>query len=252
MNVENKRMTAEKCAIGTIGNGMFVKQDGFDPSYVLSKTGKKLSRVRTMATIVDKFVAQDSKYASVTLDDGTGTIRAKAFKPIILISNLEKGDIVDMISKIRMYNEEIYLMPETVFKLDNPNMITLRKAELCKQAEKDEKKRELIMDGKKMTSDFDELKSLMQKKHNISSEEVEAFLMTENMPKTREEKETEDSGEKEKIIELIKKLDSGTGCDYSLIIKESGLPENKIEAIINDLLEDGTCFEPRPGIIKLL
>ncbi|MBR9682794.1 MAG: hypothetical protein GOV02_03900, partial [Candidatus Aenigmarchaeota archaeon] len=57
---------------------------------------------------------------------------------------------------------------------------------------------------------------------------------------------------KEKILELIGKIDSGEGVEYQKIITESGLSENEVDSIIQDLLETGTCFEPLPGKIKRL
>lgn len=252
MSVETKRMTASKSALGSISGGSFIKQDGFDPSYVLTRSGQKLSRVRVLSTIVDRFVSEDNKYASATLDDGTGTIRAKAFKSVTPISDLSKGDIVDMIAKIRSYNEEVYLMPEAVYKITDPNMIILRKAEIVRQEDEQKKMKELILENRKKTSDFEELKNLMKKKYGISSEEVESAIISEEIPKTTEEKEEDRNGEKDSIIKLLSKLDGGSGCDYQTLIKESRMAESSIEEIINELLSDGTCFEPRPGILKLL
>lgn len=252
MPVEAKRMTATKTAVESISIGSFVKQDGFDPSYVLTRSGQKLSRVRIMATIVERFVSEDKKYASATLDDGTGTVRAKAFKSVASVSDLSKGDLVDMIAKIRSYNEEVYLMPEAVYKVTDPNMIILRKAEIIRQDDENKKMKELILENRKKTSDFEELKNLMKKKYGISPEEVESAIMSEEIPKTAEEKEEDRSGEKDSVIKLLEKLDNGSGCDYQTLIKESGMNESSIEEIINELLSDGTCFEPRPGILKLL
>jgi RPA family protein len=252
MSVEAKRMTATKTSLVNISSGRFEKQEGFTPSYVLSKNGEKLSRVRNMATVIDRFVAEDKKYASATLDDGTGTIRMKTFKTVAPIADMAKGDIVDVISKVRSYNEEVYLMPENVNKIADNNFITLRKAELMKKQSVLEKKKQIILENRKNTSDFEELKSVMKKKFGITAEEVEAAILSEDIPKTDEEKDDTAKKDKEAVVSLLEKLDSGSGCDYATLIKEAGLPESAIEEIVNELLSDGTCFEPRPGILKLL
>ena len=54
------------------------------------------------------------------------------------------------------------------------------------------------------------------------------------------------------IRDSIKKFDAGEGCSYEKIIKESGLSETAVESIVNELLNSGVCFEPKPGMIKLL
>ncbi len=55
-----------------------------------------------------------------------------------------------------------------------------------------------------------------------------------------------------KVLELVKELDDGEGCDYSEVIDQMDVEDDKIESVINDLLSDGTCYEPRPGKIKVL
>ena len=106
-----KRMTAKKVRIYNIINGQWVKKEGMEPSYVQTTYGDQLSRVRVMGTIVSKFVAEDGNFASITVDDATDTIRAKTFKTVKPLDNAELGDIVDVIGKVREYNEEIYMIP---------------------------------------------------------------------------------------------------------------------------------------------
>jgi RPA family protein len=252
MAVEAKRMTASKTSLSSLANGSFEKQDGFTPSYVLSKSGEKLSRIRIMATVIDRFVADDKKYASATLDDNSMTMRMKTFKSADPIADISKGDLVDVIAKVRSYNDETYLVPESIFKINEPNLLILRKAELLKKQENLEKKKHLILENRKKTSDFEELKSIMKKKFGITAEEVEAAILSEDIPKTSEEEDSDMKKDKDAVLSLLEKLDNGSGCDYATLMKEAALPENSIEEIVNELLSDGTCFEPRPGILKLL
>jgi hypothetical protein len=51
---------------------------------------------------------------------------------------------------------------------------------------------------------------------------------------------------------LIEKLDAGQGCDYSELLEASKISEETMDSIINELLSDGVCFEPKPGKIKKL
>jgi len=140
-----ERQVAKKVQIKTINLGDFVKQEGFNPSYV-DVDGFKISRVRVLATVIDKFVSEDGNYITLTLDDTTDTIRCKIFmnsnfpdstsrQNLInqkVISNIEKGDLIDVIGKIREYNEERYIQPEIIVKIEDPNFEVLRKLEIEK------------------------------------------------------------------------------------------------------------------------
>jgi len=57
---------------------------------------------------------------------------------------------------------------------------------------------------------------------------------------------------REKILGLVKTLDSGIGVSYTDVLRVSGLPENVVDSTITQLLEDGVCFEPKAGMLKKL
>src|SRR4030042_1159421 len=125
-----ERMTARKTSIADITNGRWVKNEGLEPSFVVSQSGEQISRARIMGTVVSKFVSEDENFASITIDDSTDTIRAKTFKTAKPLDVIQVGDIVDLIGKEREYNAEIYMMPEIVRKVTDPNVEVLRRAEL--------------------------------------------------------------------------------------------------------------------------
>ncbi len=247
---EQKRLTAVKCTIKDLTSGQYIKQEGFNPNYILTPLGRMISRARIMAFVVHKYQSENREYSAITIDDGTDTIRAKAFKGMLIFDGVEQGDLVDVIGKVRQWNEEIYIIPEIVYKVEDLNSITLRRLELKKQEEEDRKIKKMVQEKQKETSDLDELKRLMQERHHIEPERVEAIIASEEMTETEKPKDTGKS--KEQVLELIEKLDSGEGADYTDIIEESGLDEQTIDPIINELLADGACFEPKPGRIKKL
>jgi len=127
-----ERMVAHKVKIAELSSGSWVKNEGMEPSYVVIKRGEKVGRARILATVVSKFVSEDKKFASLTLDDGSGTIRVKAFNEIKPIEKTDEGAVVDAIGKMREYNGEVYMVPETLRKIDDPSMETLRMLELEK------------------------------------------------------------------------------------------------------------------------
>jgi len=128
-----RRMTAWKVHISDITSGTWVQKEGLEPSYVQTPSGEQLSRVRIVATVVGKFVNEDSSFASITLDDGRDTIRARVFKDIAIVSALDPGNLVDAIGKAREYNGEVYINLESAFVITDPNMELLRRLEIAKQ-----------------------------------------------------------------------------------------------------------------------
>jgi RPA family protein len=247
--VEKKRNTAIKTKIKPIITGKFSKQEGMNSSYVITDLGMRLSRVRILSTIVDKFSAETGKFAAITLDDGTGTIRAKAFNAVSIFEGLEVGNIVDVVGKLKEYQGEVYLVPELIMKIDDPNWETLRALEMKKSAESWQEKRKTVFEYQKQVSDLDELKKVMKERFGIMPADVESIAQTQEVVDGEEEG---DKKAKDAIIKLISELDTGEGCDYSELITKSGMSEDVLDSIINGLLEEGVCFEPRPGKIKKL
>ncbi|MBI4182062.1 MAG: hypothetical protein HY520_03795 [Candidatus Aenigmarchaeota archaeon] len=125
-----ERSVARKVAVASVTRGTWEKQEGMTASYVITPGGEQVARARILATVVGKFVAEDQLFASITLDDGTDTIRAKVFKTTKPIGDLPLGAIVDLIGKVKEYNGELYLIPEVVQVVENPNLELLRELEL--------------------------------------------------------------------------------------------------------------------------
>ncbi|OYT43726.1 MAG: hypothetical protein B6U88_00010 [Candidatus Aenigmarchaeota archaeon ex4484_56] len=129
-----ERQVARKLSIKDINTGNYIKIDRTEseesqylPNYV-EINGLKISRVNIIATVIDKFVSDN--YATLTLDDGTDTIRCKLFDKMDIITNIEKGDIVNVIGKVKEFDDERYIHLETITKIDDPNYEILRNLEL--------------------------------------------------------------------------------------------------------------------------
>lgn len=129
-----KRLPARKVFISDIAQGSFVVQEGYEPSYIQTSQGDRISRVRILATVVDRFISEDKGFASITLDDGRDTIRAKVFKDVAPIESISIGDILDVVGKVREYNGEVYINFESAFPLKDPNYELLRRLELLSNA----------------------------------------------------------------------------------------------------------------------
>jgi len=119
---EFKRQTAYKCNISTLNNGMFIKKQGWESSYVMTEYGD-FSRVNIMAVIVSK----DEN--SVILDDGTGQISGRLFDNFERLENINIGDAVLAISRPREFNNKMYLTIEIIKKI-SVEWLNYRKKEL--------------------------------------------------------------------------------------------------------------------------
>jgi RPA family protein len=205
-----ERQTAVKVRIKDLTGGRWTEMEGMEPSYVETEAGARVARARILGTIVTKFVSEDGNFASATIDDTTDTIRMKAFKTIKLVSELAIGDLVDAVGKAREYNEEVYIIPEVIRKVD-PNTELLRKLELLKQAGAAQAAQPI---GRKINA---------------------------------EESYNKDSIRKELLAVLIA---NPKGIMFSEILKAVKAPSEVTESVLNDMLSEGVCYEPSPGKIR--
>ena len=182
-----QRQTAYKLWISDIINGKFYKgQEEFDPGYIVYND-KNISRTNILATVIDVFKNDDGSYAVITLDDNSATIKVKTFgQDTNIINDIKKGDLVLIVGKIKEYQDEIYILPELIKKLDNINWDLLRKVELIKTNGKSNKrsmKEDIISPTKNMLFkiinekgdsgiNLEEIKENI----NVSDEELKSLL----------------------------------------------------------------------------
>ncbi|MDI6806678.1 MAG: OB-fold nucleic acid binding domain-containing protein [Candidatus Aenigmarchaeota archaeon] len=240
---DKKRLTARKVRIYDIINGKYFygSKEEMKPSFVMTSLGQKISRVNIVATVIDKFVSEDENYATLTIDDGTEAIRVKAFREDVkLINYLERGDLVFVIGKLKEYGGEVYINCEFAKKMDNFNYESFRRLEillqLLQQKEKIEKIKEL---SEKVT--LDELRRLAKEKFEIEEEILRNIL----------EKRFEEDY-KQKILELIRRLDTGEGVEVEKIFELCELPSDLIERAVDALLKEGSLYECFPGKFKVV
>ena len=212
-----QRGIAYKVWIKQIHDGQYFKQEGWDPNYV-EIGGKQISRINILATVVGKFLSDDGNYGAITLDDGTDTIRSKAFGPDVKrIKPVSVGSVVRLIGKIKQYNEETYLSPEIVRVMDNLNWLLVQKLEL-------------------------------EKIKSRTGGEI-----TQKPVETKEEKVTEpEEAPSVNILKIIKELDKGKGAEVDIIIETCGLDIDDAKSALAGLLASGDIFEPKKGKLKVL
>jgi hypothetical protein len=114
--------------------------------------------------------------------------------------------------------------------------------QLAKIIKEQKEKVESVKKCLPQTSDINELFALLGEE--IPKKDIEGIVEAEEVFKE------EESSLNQFILKLIEELDIGDGADYMELLQRSGLPESEFDSIIQELLEKGYCFEPRPGKIK--
>jgi RPA family protein len=172
-----KRETAMICLVDDLLRGSFVKTEGWNPSYMATDLGN-ISRVNVMGVVVSKEPA-----GGVILDDGSGRILLRSFEGD-LFSYVDAGDLVMVIGRPRVYNEQKYVLPEIIRKI-NPKWSAFRQLqlEILKKKAKPLKK---------------EARMVVEEEHGVNYSQ--------------------------KIMEFIRDLDAGSGADIEEVIKRSGAP----------------------------
>ena len=213
-----QRQVAYKLWINDIITSDYIKQEGWNPNYIEFKD-KKVSRVNLVATVVSKYLSENGNYGAVTLDDGTETIRVKAFGPeVSKVADIKVGDIVQFIGKIKEYQEEKYLTSEVLRRVDDPNWILVRKIEL--------------------------------KKPKISLSSIPKPKVPEKVAERKLQEDDESISKN--ISDLIRKLDAGEGAQVEEVMEKSGMEPDDAKNIIIGLLKAGDVYEPKKGKLKLL
>jgi RecG-like helicase len=191
-------------------------------------------------------MSEAGNYSSITIDDDSDSIRIKAFREQVnIFDNFNVGDLVMVIGKVRNYAEENYIIPEIVKEITDPNLESLHKLEILKQSLLHKKALKIIKKEKENFGDAEKLKKYVKKQHGIDEEVVDSILETFTMEEGKKEKDY-----KPLLLETLDRLDKGEGVEFKRLLEESKLPENTFEEAVNEILSDGICFEPKPGIIK--
>lgn len=131
-----KREIAYKLRVGDLlkGQPIFMDNEGQNKWLKCIELGdKKIVRVNIIANVVDKFESEgQTKFATITVDDGSGQIRARLFgEDTKKFEDFVQGDTLIIIGMVRSYNDELYIMPE-VLKKQDPKYLLVRKLEIEK------------------------------------------------------------------------------------------------------------------------
>lgn len=172
-----EEQTAKHVWISELTGGIFVQKD--DAPTAVDVQGRRIYRARLYGTVVST--------DEVVIDDSTGSLLVRAFDNPI---NVNIGDIVLVIGKPRIHNNEQYILGEIIKKIDEKWL---------------------------------EIRNRLHPKPNVD--------------------------QKGKVIDTVRKLDSGDGADYNKVVADAG---NNTEELIVHLIAVGELFETTPGKLKVL
>jgi RPA family protein len=176
---EFKRHIAYKIRVGDVKIGKpIMDQERFS---FLELGNKKIVRVNVIGNIVDRYQSEgESKYISLTLDDGSGQIRLKIFgDDVQRFKDVVQGNTVLIIGLLRSFNNEMYISPE-IIKQMSPEYLLVRKLE----NEKNKIEHAQPLEKNQMTAIKDKILEIIKESEDTGGVEIEEIIMTlkENSP----------------------------------------------------------------------
>lgn len=172
-----------------------------------------LGEVKIFGTILSKKIYRTEgkvEYGALLVDDGSGSvIEVKAWgNSTATLDRFEQGGLIDVIGKVKHGKDEIFIVPEIIKRLDDPNWGTVRELEIIEDYLRRSKARILSP----ARSDH--------QKVNLKAE----------------------------IIGIIDKEGGSAGIDFTELIKcIKHSNEEEIKKTLNELLDQGIICEIRPG-----
>ena len=167
-----KRHVAYKLRIGDITIGKPI-MDGERFSF-LELGDKKIMRVNVIGNIVDRYQSEgESKYISLTLDDGSGQIRLKIFgDDVEKFKDIIQGQTILVIGLLRSFNNEIYISPEIIKQIE-PKYLVVRKLE----NEKNKVKNAQPLEQNQITAVKDKILETIKQSENEGGVEIDSIIM---------------------------------------------------------------------------
>ena len=227
------RPTACKLKIEDLVNGEYTRSpDGVEPSYLLTPWREKITRARVLGTVVDKFIRDDRSYGTLRLDDGSETIRVRAWaEGVPELDQFKVGDVVDAIGRVREFQGEVYLVPEPglMIPVEDPNWEPLRELEILKT------RKDALARGVTPVLGPRQI----QMGAGLSQEAADETAPP--LPAVPEELKT-------RTTEAVEKFEEGAAVDN--LVAELNISRSEVEDAIHVLLVEGKIFEPIAGKFK--
>ncbi len=164
-----KRNTAYKLRIGQILSGKPIVEN--ERLKHLEQHNKQIVRINLIANIIDKYIQEgEKKFGSITLDDGSGQIKSKTFgDDVDKFSDFQQGDTILLMGLLRQWNNELYLTPEIIKKVDTSYLL-LRKLEVEANLPKS-------IDKSQLSEMKDKLLEMVKKEDNNGGVDIDKIIL---------------------------------------------------------------------------
>ncbi|NWF96403.1 MAG: hypothetical protein HXY34_09720 [Candidatus Thorarchaeota archaeon] len=236
-----------------------LRSEGDGPRFV-TPNGVEMRRILTVGHVVDRFQSKkDKEFATITLDDTTGTVRVKAWdsdpRKLGLVKTTNKGGLVLVVGKLRQsqgqegQSPEVYIEPEVIRELKNPNYITLHILERSMGI--------IRLTGVPLQADTDRDDSrptVEVPEMTKPAESVRATAETRSEKKSRRgsgaAREKEDHTLPGQILEFIRANAGDKGVDIKRIAEEfaaKGIQKSEVQLHVIDLQEKQLIREVKVG-----
>lgn len=135
---------------------------------------KRIVRVNIIGNIVDKYESEgESKYLSLTIDDGSGQIKLKSFSDDSeKFRGVLQGQTVIVVGTLRVYNNELYISPEIIRLMDSKYLV-IRKIEI----EKERTKNIIPLQKNQITAVKDKILDIIKNAEDGGGIEVDLIIM---------------------------------------------------------------------------
>ncbi|MFC1691563.1 hypothetical protein ACFL0W_05280 [Nanoarchaeota archaeon] len=236
-----KRQTAVKARIKDLLHGEYIVKDGWQPNVLRLKNNQELSRVNLMGIIVDKGANEEK---TAVLDDGDNQIMIRVLDEGNPLENSNMGDVSVVIGRPRLFNNEIYIMPEIVRKIDSTKWMEIRKIELNKLFGS------IVYTEKDLKKTVENKQQINISENTVEKEKVISEIISDQEIVKEESLVIKEENSAERIIKIIKDLDTGDGVDIDYLLEKYNKDDG--EKIISDLMKSGDIFEIKAGKVKVL
>lgn len=184
----------------------------------------KISRVNLISNVTQTYQNETATFAALTIDDCSAQIRVKAWnEDTKKLSNIQPGDCILVIGKLREYNDELYITPE-ILRKQHPDWFLVRQYELLQMYGKPEP---------------------------VQEELSELDLAQPPTLQVTEEKIQQSESKRQQVTTAISTLDQELGASIADVILASRLPESEALNIIKELLQEGEIFKLTADRVKI-
>ncbi len=190
--------------------GTYIQESDINPNYLLVEDSQKVYLLNVVGVVVD--IQKKGSLTNILIEDKTSQIAVRFFEEREVLASLSPGVVVLVVGRLRVYNQEKYISPEIV-KPVSPLWLKVRSL-------------------------------LLTQKEKASSP------LPSNSPVSQKTDLNETDIPKEKLLELIKQLDSGSGALQEEVIEKSRVKSS--ERILDQMIQSGDIFQITPGRIKVL